>query len=221
MTNSNTDIISTRWYWVRHAPVPDNGCIYGQRDLDSDCTDARVFKGVAAVLPKNAVWATSDLKRAKQTAAAINAASGGMLAPATIPAFKAFNEQHLGDWQGRDRDEFRIERGITHMDFWLTKGDERPPGMGAESYPDLVARVTPLIDELNRTHAGRDIVTVTHGGTIRSAIGHALGGHPETAHVFTIDNVSITVLEHLAKPDRQGTGRWRVGTVNHRPWDVL
>ena len=70
----------TRWWWVRHAPVPDGGFIYGQRDLDCDCGDAEVFAMLARELPADAVWLTSNLVRTRQTAAAILAAArmGGM-----------------------------------------------------------------------------------------------------------------------------------------------
>lgn len=212
------EVVETRWWWVRHAPVPDGGRIYGQRDLDCDCTDERVFRAVAATLPRDAVWVTSGLKRAKQTAAAIHAHSDGRHAPPHMPGHDAFNEQHLGDWQGRDRMAFRRERGIDHRTFWLTKGEERAPGEGGESYPDLVRRVVPLINALNAEHAGRDIVTVTHGGTIRAALGLALGGPHEMSHTFTIDNVSISVIEHLHVPGAAGDGVWRIATVNHKPW---
>ena len=226
-TNDGHDgIIATRWWWVRHAPVPDGGRIYGQRDLDCDCSDTTVFRAVAAVLPADAIWVTSDLKRAKQTAAAIHAASPAKHAPASVTAYAAFNEQHLGDWQGHDRIAFRTTRNITPMDGWLTKGDERAPGVGGESYPDLVARVTPLIAELTAKHAGQNIISVTHGGTIRAALGLALGGHVEQSHAFTIDNVSITVLEHLqhaggaksAARSAAVSAVWRATTVNHKPW---
>ena len=60
--------IATRWWWVRHAPVPDDGRIYGQSDLDCDCTDAGVFAALADELPRDAVWVTSQLKRTRQTA---------------------------------------------------------------------------------------------------------------------------------------------------------
>jgi broad specificity phosphatase PhoE len=67
----------TRWWWVRHAPVPDGGFIYGQRDLDCDCGDAEVFAILARELPPDAVWLTSNLVRTRQTAAAIIAAAAG------------------------------------------------------------------------------------------------------------------------------------------------
>ena len=209
-------IVTTRWWWVRHAPVPDGGKIYGQRDLDCDCSDDHVFRNVAVRLPADAVWVTSALKRAKQTAQAIHAASLGKHAPANILAHAAFNEQHMGDWQGQDRDAFRKTHGITAMDFWLTKGEARAPG--GESFHDLVARAAPLIHDLNTQHSGRNIITVTHGGTIRAALGLALGGAPTTAHAFTIDNCSISVIEHLQPKDKPGAGAWRVDGVNLRPW---
>ena len=40
--------------------------------------------------------------------------------------------------------------------------------------PKAVPRVR-LIERLNEKHRGRDIVAVTHGGTIRAALGLALG----------------------------------------------
>src|SRR5262249_51970884 len=67
---------TTQWWWVRHAPVPDGGRIYGQRDLDCDCSDGGIFTALAKELPQEAVWVTSNLKRATQTAAAIHAAMG-------------------------------------------------------------------------------------------------------------------------------------------------
>ena len=213
---ASSRIIETRWWWVRHAPVPDEGRIYGQRDLDCDCSEETVYRAVAAVLPHDAVWLTSALKRTKQTAAAIHAASEGRHAPREMPGHDAFNEQHLGDWQGRDRHAFLKQQGFTAMRFWLTVGDQRAPG--GESYPDVVNRVSPVIEALTEMHAGKNIISVAHGGTIRAAIGFALGGPHDMAHAFTIDNCSITVLEHLRDPGQVGDGVWRVGAVNNKPW---
>ena len=48
---SNTDrpkVVTTRWWWVRHAPVRDDGGnIYGQKDLGCDTSDRVVFEAVA------------------------------------------------------------------------------------------------------------------------------------------------------------------------------
>ena len=46
-------VTATRWWWVRHAPVrSDNGNIYGQIDIDCDCSDTVVFDAVGKVLPQ-------------------------------------------------------------------------------------------------------------------------------------------------------------------------
>ena len=40
-------VVATRWWWVRHAPVrEDGGCIYGQADLGCDTSDRVVFAAV-------------------------------------------------------------------------------------------------------------------------------------------------------------------------------
>jgi alpha-ribazole phosphatase len=203
----------TRWWWIRHAPVPDLGRIYGQRDLSCDCSDAVVFADLAAALPAGAVWVTSNLVRTVETARAIHAADPQKFAGAAPKALPELAEQHLGDWQGLDRKAFYAARNVGTHHFWFASADERPPG--GESFADLVARVAPAIDQLTRDHAGRDIVAVTHGGTIRAALGHALGLAPKAALAFATDNCSLTRLDHL--PGADGTAFWRVVMVNGRP----
>ena len=204
----------TRWWWVRHAPVPDGGFIYGQRDLDCDCNDAEIFGILARELPRGAVWVTSNLARTRQTAAAILAAaagSHGAVEPIVVPDLA---EQHLGDWQGLERRAFYAERKIGTHTLWFAPASERPPG--GESFDDMAARVFPAVAKLNQEFRGRDIVAVTHGGTIRAALALALGIEPQGALAFSIENCSLTRLDYLAPDD--GPGLWRVVAVNHRPW---
>ena len=63
--------------------------------------------------------------------------------------------------------------------------------------------------------AGRDVIVVAHGGTIKSAVGLALGGLPEKGLVFDIDNCSVTRLDHIASDGHNG---WRLPMVNQQPW---
>ncbi len=204
--------VRTRWWWIRHAPVhADEGRIYGQTDLPCDCSDARVFSGLAALLPRNAIWITSHLSRTHQTAQAIWAA--GNFEPS--PEFrqdKDLAEQHLGDWQGLDRREFLMNRTQEPDSFWYATAEERAPN--GESFVDLVARVGAAIERATETHRGNDIVAVAHGGTIRAAIAIALGLAPRGGFAFMIDNCSLTRLDHYQ--GRQSSG-WRVKTINHRP----
>lgn len=205
MTTNTT----TRWWWVRHAPVRVNdGRIYGQTDHPCDCTDEALFRALAKQLPEDAVWVTSTLLRTIQTADALRAA--GATGPEILRE-TAFVEQSFGDWQGLKYAELHEKRRDAWHRFWLAPAHEAPPG--GESFVDLLDRVTPAIERLTTEHRGRDIVAVTHGGTIRAAIAHALQIPPETALAFSIDNVSLTRLEHVDGP---GLGHgWRVAVVNH------
>jgi alpha-ribazole phosphatase len=210
-----TEMIETRWWWIRHAPVinPD-GRIYGRCDLEADCGDPAIYAGLAAMLPQEANWIASPLRRTHQTAAAIHAAAthhAGALAPLIEPDIV---EQDFGEWQGLSwaeleaRDEKRFHR------FWLAPAHQAPPG--GESFDDLASRVAAAIGRLTERHAGGDIVAVAHGGPIRAALAHALGIAPERALSFAVANCSLTRLDHIADPGTPG-GLWRVAMVNQIP----
>ena len=79
-------------------------------------------------------------------------------------------------------------------------------------------RVAAAIARHNEAHAGRHIVSVSHGGPIRAAIAVAIGLEPAGALGFTIDNLSITRLDHItgAGPDGDETA-WRIVTINRPP----
>ncbi|MGA8649439.1 MAG: histidine phosphatase family protein [Xanthobacteraceae bacterium] len=204
--------VRTRWWWIRHAPViVDEGRIYGQSDLPCDCSDARVFAGLAALVPRKAVWLTSHLARTHQTAQAIFAAGNFETAP-QLQQNKDLAEQHLGDWQGLDRRTFLMNRSQEPDSFWYATADERAPN--GESFVDLVQRVGTAIARVTKECEGGDIVAVAHGGTIRAAIAIALGLPPRSGFAFMIDNCSLTRLDHYQGPQRSG---WRVTMINHRP----
>jgi len=169
---------------------------------------------LARELPRDAVWLTSHLARTRQTAAAILAAPGGRHGAVEPLAVPDLAEQHLGDWQGLQRKRFYAERKVGTHTLWFAPAHERPPG--GESFVDLLERVHPVIARLTDEHRGRDIVAVTHGGTIRAALALALGLNPQAALSFLIENCSLTRIDYLSP---QGApGLWRVGAVNHRPW---
>jgi alpha-ribazole phosphatase len=198
----------TRWWWVRHAPVTSNdGRIYGQEDVPADCSDDDAFATLAKILPSGAVLATSDLQRTTQTADAIMTA--GLDLPEAIVE-PAFREQCFGDWQGMRYDEFANLRDDLFHRHWLSPAFERPP-LG-ESFADVIARVVPAVIRMTATYAGRDVVAVAHGGTIRSAAALALGLDPEAVLALSIDNLSLTRLDYI---DDDGNGAaWRVVTIN-------
>jgi broad specificity phosphatase PhoE len=202
--------VTTRWWWVRHAPVrEDNGCIYGQKDLGCDTSDRVVFTAVGKILPRDAVWYASNLKRTHQTADAIWAA--GFPRPATMQHEAALAEQHLGQWQGMNRAAFLAS--LPAGSHWFADIDQ--PAPGGESFMDLYNRVRGAIERIGAEHAGRDVIAVAHGGTIKAAVGLALGGQPDKGLAFDIDNCSVTRLDHVAA---DGRNVWRLPMVNQQPW---
>lgn len=196
----------TRWWWVRHAPVINPaGTIYGATDPVADVSDLPAFQALAHHLPQGAVWVTSHLTRARQTAAAIRDA-GLMYAEPAVE--HGLGEQDFGDWHGRSYAEVDREMGGHH--FWLAPARHRPPG--GESFEDLIARAVPVIERLTAAHSGRDIVCVAHGGTIRAAVAHALGLDPEVALRVSTANLATTRLDHVS--GTAGGDAWRIGWVN-------
>ena len=201
----------TRWWWIRHAPVIDHGGrIYGQRDMACDTSDGVAMGWLAAALPEDAVWVTSHLRRAIDTAAAVAAA--GLEAPEPLIE-PDLAEQNFGDWQGLAWDELRAAGNPEYDAFWDDPGNTPPPG--GESLAQVIARVSAVIERLTAEHAGRDIVAVTHGGTIRSALALAFDLEPVRAIGFLIDNLSLTRIDHFSDGILAGRGTaWRVVTVN-------
>jgi alpha-ribazole phosphatase len=208
---------TTRWWWVRHAPVTVNdGCVYGQTDPVCDCDDEPAFKGLAGLLPKDAVWVTSNLTRTHMTAAAIVRA--GLPGPDPVPGPGVIvdpdlAEQNFGEWHGVKYADLPALQGDTYHRFWLAPAHHAPKG--GESFAAMMERVSRSIRRLNAEHAGRDIIAVTHGGTIKAALAEALDLAPEHALAFSVDNLSLTRLERFDGP---GVGHgWKVVSVNQPP----
>lgn len=210
-SDNSSQQFTTRWWWVRHAPVSiNNGRIYGQQDLSCDCSDKALFDYAAKILPRPAKLITSDLCRTVETAEAIRQAGYHDLPPPLIDA--DLREQNLGHWQGKTREEIGIHQRALSERFWLTPEFEAAPG--GESFADLCARTAKRTIHHSWQYRNQDIICVAHNGTIRAALVLALNCAPATVMRFVIDNVSITRLDFI----RDGIhSYWRVCTINDLP----
>ncbi len=194
--------VSTRWWWVRHAPVPNAARrIYGQDDVGADVSDQAAIEALAAALPAGAVWVTSPLKRALQTVAAVASGLGASGSTPPEPVIEpAIVEQHFGHWQGMSYDELRHKLGPAYDRVWQAPGQATPPG--GESFEAVIGRVGGAIERLTQAYRGRDIVAFGHGGSIRSALAHALGLDANAALCFRIECLSITRIDRFDQSEQ-------------------
>lgn len=83
----------------------------------------------------------------------------------------ALQELHFGEWEGRSAAQLMD----THADelgrFWADPYAYTPPG--GETVLAFAERVAGAIDRLQRAHAGKRVLLVTHGGVMRLLLARA------------------------------------------------
>lgn len=192
-----------RWWWIRHAPSEgDQGIVHGQDDVAADLSNQDAVAATAAKLPENAVWLTSTIRRAKETAQALRPGVESI-------EIKALDEQNYGIWNGQSWNDLKGEDAEA---FWKDFANNKPPE--GESYVEQYARVSNAILELNPEYPDRDVIAVVHAGTIRSAIGLALDLAPMKALSVQVGNLSITRINAIPMDDGL---KWAVHAVNLLP----
>lgn len=206
MTGAATLEGATRWWWLRHAPVPDpEGRITGRLDLPCDTSDEDWFATLAGRLPAAAVLVESGLIRCAQTRGALEAAGLRLAEPIIEPDLA---EQHFGRWQGHSWGMLASSKEPGLDAFWADPAGAVPPG--GESFAEQVRRTAAVIARLSEDFAGRDILAIAHAGTIRAALAVALDLEPATALSFAIAPLSLTRIDRF-------TGSSRVVAVNWPP----
>jgi broad specificity phosphatase PhoE len=157
---------------------------------------------LAAVSP--AVIVSSDLSRAVETAAALSAVTG-----VTVRTDERLRETYGGAWQGRTIDEIRATDAQAY-DLWRADTAIDVRAGGGESRSQLAERAVPAIeDALALAPAGATVVVVSHGGTVRAALGTLLRLPMQNwSAIAGLANCCWSVLEeHHANPTRRG---WRL-----------
>ena len=201
----------TRFWLIRHALVEENAraILYGVMDVPLCETtlleQAPMYRALARRLPRPAAWKVTPLSRTRRTAQAIFAAG---YPPTELQVEPDLIEQDLGDWQGLPHDDLPARLALPKHAFWPLAGDEVPPG--GESMEAVIARTGAALERLANTNRDRDVVIVSHGGTIRAAVAHALRIEADNALHLSIQNLSLTRLERTPEG-------WRVVCVNELP----
>ena len=116
---------------------------------------------------------TSVLRRAVDTATLALETAG-----TTVPVTErdaALNERMYGDLQGLNKAEAAKRFGDAQIKLWRRSYDVRPPG--GESLADTAERVLPYWEThiLSDLKAGRDVLVVAHGNSLRALVMHLDG----------------------------------------------
>ncbi len=119
---------------------------------------------------------TSGLKRAQRTLDIILSRLGQQ--HIEIVKDRALNERDYGDLTGLNKDEARQRWGDEQVLAWRRSYDVAPPG--GESLKDTAQRVLPYFESmiLPRMKAGRNVIVVAHGNSLRALIMHLEGLSP-------------------------------------------
>jgi len=201
--------VATRFWWVRHAPVSHlSHLMYGTQDVDADVSDTPQFRSLAQRLPANALWYTSHLKRTAQTADAV--AAQGLACEDRFES-RLIAEMEFGDDTGKTHAELIAERDDPYVGFW-----PRSPvneSVSGESMSDVRKRISQFMEDCAQQHPRQDIVCFSHMGAILAALAHSLELDNHNSVCFSIDNLSITRINHYTSLHPQAPG-YRVMTVS-------
>ncbi len=191
----------TRVWLVRHAPV-DLPYIYGQMDVEANLEDVAAFAFLKAVLPKDAVAYSSDLKRCLRTAEL-----AGFEFTSQVPKFR---EQHFGDWQGLLYDEALEQDPDFYWRFWEKPAETTLPN--GESLIEVSKRVWTCLEKLLHENPDEDdFVIFCHAGVIRTILAGALSIPLSASLKFNIDPLSVSQVTGYRTTDQL---EFDVGFVN-------
>jgi broad specificity phosphatase PhoE len=157
--------VPTTLVLVRHGETDWNAAnrFQGHADPPLNEKGQAQARALATELRREAFAAlyTSPLQRAAETAAIIGYELG--LEPIPDDALK---EVDVGSWSGLTRAEVE-ERYPTGFARWLQFGHGWDDG---ETYDELGTRVLTGLTRIAERHEEGDVLTITHGGPIRSAL---------------------------------------------------
>jgi 2,3-bisphosphoglycerate-dependent phosphoglycerate mutase len=110
---------------------------------------------------------TSALQRAQKTLALVLEELHLKL---PITKDQALNERHYGDLQGKNKAQTAAEFGEEQVHIWRRSFDVPPPN--GESLKDTAARTLPYFRKhiLPDLLAGKDVLVVAHGNSLRSIV---------------------------------------------------
>ena len=198
-----------RLFLIRHAPIKQIKGFFPQNNPNAIINDNQIKK-LATSIPKNCFWYVSPLKRAVQTAKALSK----YVSYSKIIYENKLMEQNYGDWSGKKvSDIWKIVKNnkIKHNYSFIAPNVCPPMG---ESFLDQSKRVKSWLQKLKLSE-GQTIVIISHAGTIKSILSHALQIKPDYAVNIEILHQSINILEMINENENKFKGgRFRLLALN-------
>ncbi len=188
-------------YLIRHGQTDANiNKIYqGNSNVplnDSGKEQAKILAWRFKGYPIGALY-SSNLERALETARAIN-----QYHDLNLVIERDLQEISLGEWQGKTREQVKSE----YSDFIQKRRDNddiyTTAVPGGESYQMLEKRAMAMLEKITGESEEEHVAIVTHGGIIKSIIGHILELPHQKRNAFDIYNTSITVLKYSVEKNR-------------------
>ncbi|HHX38767.1 MAG TPA: histidine phosphatase family protein [Armatimonadetes bacterium] len=195
----------TRIYLIRHGEVlwnREHPAYCGHTDLELNERGREQAGCVAQRLADAELSAVycSDLRRARDTAAAIAARHG--LEPVADPALREVN---YGEWEGVSEEDVRAG-WPDHYAAWKRDAEKvRIPG--GESFGELRDRLVPALTAIAERHAGENVAVVAHKSSNRAFLCAVLGLSPSLYRRIGQENAAVNLITYE-------DGRWRIDLIN-------
>jgi broad specificity phosphatase PhoE len=166
--------LKTTLYIARHGETEFNVQGRWQGHIDSALTENGIeqAKNLAEELREiqfDAIFA-SDLLRAKRTAEIAK-----LERDLEVKTTELLRERHMGNYEGRTTDEIKRDQKELFEKFQSLASHERPDFRfdgSIESNQDLMTRFLTILRESSLAYPAGNILVVSHGGAIRSFLGH-------------------------------------------------
>lgn len=150
---------------------------------------SQMAKALQAIELQFDVLYTSDLKRAAQTAQAIERVFG-----VSAITHEALRERNLGALQGlttKEAPDLEPELWNTHLSRSLHE-DLR----GGESIVQFANRIKDALEQIRSEHAGKTILLVSHGGALDMMYRIASNQALDAEKVVSVPNASLSWISH-------------------------
>jgi len=182
--------LSTVLHLARHGETDDNAnkVFQGQRGAGLNARGrAQAERLAERVAPSIDTIVSSDLQRARETAAIVAAA-----VKTDVVLDAGLREVDVGAWTGLSYEEvaakFPEEWAAWRAGVDIARG-------GGETYQGLATRVRATLDRIANDHRGRRVLVVSHGAALRSATCAILGLSPRwSAPLAGLQNTSLTTI---------------------------